>query len=98
MNGNEIPSTGNARVDAALERIRGKFRHLDDALVVQVHLEKRQSAAIRANTEWLEQHEAAKREHEERMKRIELKLEDATDKLNLMIEREMRREGGSETR
>lgn len=36
----EIPLTGDPRVDAALQRIRGKFRDLEDALLVQVYMEK----------------------------------------------------------
>ena len=35
-----IPNTGDPRVDAALARIRGKFTDLEDAMVVQAHLEK----------------------------------------------------------
>jgi hypothetical protein len=31
----EIPSTGDPRVDAALQRIKGKFRDLEGAMVVQ---------------------------------------------------------------
>ena len=35
-----IPSAGDPRVDAALDRIRGKFTDLEDAMVVQADLEK----------------------------------------------------------
>ena len=35
-----IPNTGDPRVDAALARIRGKFTDLEDAMIVQSHLEK----------------------------------------------------------
>ncbi len=35
-----IPNTGDPRVDAALSRIRGKFTDLEDAMIVQAHLEK----------------------------------------------------------
>jgi hypothetical protein len=35
-----IPNTGDPRVDAALARIRGKFTDLEDAMIVQAHLEK----------------------------------------------------------
>lgn len=40
MAGQTIPNTGDPRVDAALERIRGKFTDLEDAMIVQAHLEK----------------------------------------------------------
>jgi hypothetical protein len=36
-----IPNTGDPRVDAALERIRGKFTDIEDAMIVQAHLEKK---------------------------------------------------------
>jgi hypothetical protein len=84
-----IPSTGDPRVDAALERIRGKFQDLEDAMLVQAHLEKRQSESIRGLTEWHERHEQAKREHEEWLKHIQAKLDALTDIV-------MRREGGPE--
>ena len=35
-----IPNSGDPRVDAALARIRGKFTDLEDAMLVQAHLEK----------------------------------------------------------
>ena len=40
MSSSPIPNTGDPRVDAALERIRGKFTDLEDALLVQARLEK----------------------------------------------------------
>ena len=40
MTESTIPNTGDPRVDAALERIRGKFSDLEDAMLVQAHLEK----------------------------------------------------------
>lgn len=77
----EIPFTGDPRVDAALERTRGKFQDLD-AMLVQVALEKKMSERIK--------------EHAELLVRIETNLAEVTDKLNLMIGREMRRESGPE--
>jgi hypothetical protein len=56
-NGNEIPLTGDARVDAALKRIRGKFQDLEDALLVQVHLDKRAGERIKEHAETLVSHE-----------------------------------------
>jgi hypothetical protein len=35
-----IPNSGDRGVDAALARIREKFADLEDAMIVQVHLEK----------------------------------------------------------
>jgi hypothetical protein len=55
---NEIPSTGDARVDAALERIRGKFRDVEDAMVVQAYLNRDSARVVKQvaeRMEWLEQ-------------------------------------------
>jgi hypothetical protein len=92
----EIPQTGDPRVDAALERIRGKFRDLEDAMVVQAHLEKRSAERIKEHAAWLIAHEQANQVHEQRMAQFDLKMLEIEDKLNLLIEREMRREGGPE--
>jgi hypothetical protein len=98
-----IPSTGDPRVDAALERIRGKFQDLEDAMLVQVELERKAAERIkehaqliadhhellRKHDQWMKQHEAAKRDHEEWMKHFQDKLDALTDIV-------MRREGGPE--
>lgn len=87
----EIPSTGNPKVDAALDRIRGKFQDLEDAVLIQAHLEKRMTEQIKRHAEWLASHEAAN-------KKFDLKMGEIEEKLNLLIDREMRREGGPENR
>jgi hypothetical protein len=94
----EIPLSGDPRVDAALQRIRGKFRDLEDATVVQAHLEKRAGERIKEHAKWLVAHQEAKRLHEERMAQLDLKMLDINDKVNFLIDREMRREGGPESR
>lgn len=78
----DIPFTGDERVQAALQRVCGKFRDLEDALIVQAHLEKRQSERIKEHAEAIDRHEAW-------MAHFESKLEALTDIL-------MRREGGPE--
>ena len=85
----DIPFTGDPRVDAALKRISGKFQDLEDALVVQAHLEKRQSEQLKGHAQWLEEHEVFVRQHEEWMKHMDDKLAALTDII-------MRREGGPE--
>jgi tRNA A37 N6-isopentenylltransferase MiaA len=48
-NGAEFISAGDPRVDAALKRLResnnAPFKELEDALLVQIHLEQKQAAA-----------------------------------------------------
>jgi hypothetical protein len=79
----EIPLTGNPRVDAALKRIRGKFQDLEDAMLVQAHLEKRAGERIK-------EHAQALADHDEWMLHFQEKLDALTDIM-------MRREGGPET-
>jgi uncharacterized protein YaaR (DUF327 family) len=92
----EIPLTGDPRVDAALERIRGKFKDLEDAMLVQTHLERKASERIKEHAgiladhdTWLKDHEKARREHYEWLAHIQAKLDALTDIV-------MRREGGPE--
>jgi hypothetical protein len=102
-------SSGDPRVDAALKRLQqrndARFRDLEDAMVVQAHLEKRMSERIKEHAELIAEHQVRLRDHaaflarhEEFMKRHEIVMNEIEGKLNLMIEREMRREGGPETK
>ena len=79
---NEIPLSGDVRVDAALKRIREKFRDFEDAFIVQAHLEKRAAERIK-------EHAEALANHEEWMLHFQDKLDALTDIV-------MRREGGPE--
>jgi len=87
----EIPLTGDPKVDEALVRIRGKFRDLEDAMLVQAHLELRASERIKEHAEFLARHQAFLDRHATVIGEIE-------DKLNALIDREIRREGGPEAR
>lgn len=71
----EIPLTGDARVDAALQRIRGKFPDLEDAILVQAHLEKDLAAQVKALTI----HAARRDEEQERMQRRLNEMSEKTD-------------------
>ncbi len=52
-----IPNTGDPRVDAALQRIRGKFTDLEDAMIVQAHLEKGMTEQLKKHARLLEDHD-----------------------------------------
>ena len=82
MNG-DVPFTGDARVDAAILRIRGKFRDLEDAMIVQAHLEKRMGERIKEQATYVDR-------HDQWMKHMEDKLAALTDIL-------MKRGGGPES-
>ena len=80
----EIPSTGDPRVDAALARIRGKFRDLEDAMIVQAHLEAGLSRQLKEHAQMLVELSAqAKHNDEEHRRFIERQqyLDERVDKL-----------------
>lgn len=85
----EIPLTGISAVDAAFRRVRERFRDLEDAMLVSAHLEANAGRRIKEHAEFLARHESLMEEHA-------LKMREIDEKLNLMIDREIRREGGPE--
>ena len=72
----------------ALEDAR---RELEDSLIVMAQLEARLARHLREQAEWLASYEP-------RMKRMEIQNTEMNDKINFIIDREMRREGGPEIR
>lgn len=92
----EIPLTGDPRVDAALQRIKGKFRDLEDAMLVQVHLEKRMSERIKEHAQFIADHERWIQKRHEADEKFDLKMAEIEDKINFIVDRDMRREGGPE--
>ncbi len=85
-NGHEFPTTGNPLVDAALKRLNQQYSELQDAMVVQAHLEKRQTEILRAHTEALASHDEFNKQHA-------LKMREFDEKLNALMMWLMRREG-----
>ena len=70
-----IPNSGDPRVDAALQRIRGKFTDLEDAMVVQAHLEKGMTEHLKKHARLLEDHEAWIVELRERDRVVDERIE-----------------------
>ena len=58
-----IPNIGDPRVDAARERIRGKFTDLEDAMIVQAHLEKGMASQIKQHAEFMADQQTALKLH-----------------------------------
>jgi hypothetical protein len=79
-----IPPTGNPAVDAALQRMHerndSRFRDLEDAMLVQAHLEKRMAEMLKVHDEDLALHR--------------LRMAEFDEKLNALIDIVMRRESG----
>jgi hypothetical protein len=59
-------------------------------------LHERQQEWQERHQEWQEKQEKWREEYEERWRRIDTGLAEATDKINFLIDREMRRQGGPE--
>jgi hypothetical protein len=59
-----IPNSGDRGVDAALARIREKFADLEDAMIVQVHLEKLASERTLEHARLLADHHINLADHE----------------------------------
>lgn len=92
----EIPLTGIPAVDAAFQRVRGRFRDLEDAMLVSAHLEANAGRRIKEHAEFLVRHEEFLDRHKALIEEHAIKMREIDEKLNLMIDREMRREGGPE--
>lgn len=86
-----IPNTGDPRVDAALDRIRGKFSDLEDAMLVQAHLEKGMAERLKEHAQFLADQQAAMQLHTQKMSEFD-------DKLNALIDIVGKMQGGMETR
>jgi hypothetical protein len=86
-----IPNTGDPRVAAALDRIRGKFTDLEDAMVVQAYLEKGLAERTKEHAEFIADHQQAIREHKEAIREMD-------EKLNALIDIVGRMQGGMESR
>jgi hypothetical protein len=98
-NGNgEIPLSGDPRVDAALERVRGKFQDLEDAMLIQAHLEKRAGERIKEHAELLVSHDELLRKHDETKHIHDEWMIHFQEKLDALTDIVMRREGGPEAR
>lgn len=79
----------------ALEKAR---RELEDSMMVMAQLEGRLSRGLREAAEWVAAHEPRIQRTETLMAEMTVKISEMTGKVDFLIDREMRREGGPETR
>jgi predicted nucleic acid-binding Zn-ribbon protein len=82
-----VPNSGDQRVDAALERIRGKFTDLEDAMVVQAHLEKGITEQLKKHARLLEDHDEVLADHRVMVKRHEVWIAEAAERGRQIDER-----------
>jgi len=69
-----IPNAGDRRVDAALERIRGKFSDLEDAMLVQAHLEKGMAERLKDHSQFMADQQTVMKLHTQKMSEFDEKL------------------------
>jgi hypothetical protein len=88
----------HADMQRRFEALEKAHRELEDAFIVMTHLETRMSQIVRQHTEWLAAHEELFKRAEKARADMEIKMSEMNDKINFIIDREMRREGGPESR
>ncbi len=92
VEGNGFVSSGDPRVDAALKRLQdrndARFKDLEDAVLVQAHLEAAAGCRIKEHAEWLVAHETAMEQHDLKMAEIDNKLNGLIDIVGRMQRRE----------
>lgn len=85
-----------------LEALEKAHRELEDSFIVMTHLETRMGKNIRESAEWLANHEERIRRAEltisDKLAQLTIKMAEMTEKVDFLIDREMRREGGPESR
>ncbi len=73
-----LPETGDERVDIARKRLHeqsnARFSIIEDAMVVQAHLEKKQTELLNQHTSWLSEHDRMMQLGAQLMLEIEGKL------------------------
>jgi hypothetical protein len=74
-----------------IQALQDARREVEDSLIVMAQLEARLSRGLRETAEWVASHDAL-------IKRMEIQNAEMNDKINFIIDREMRREGGPEIR
>jgi 3-dehydroquinate dehydratase len=93
-----IPNTGDPRVDAALDRIRGKFSDLEDAMLVQAHLEKGMAERLKEHADLIASHHDFIKTQEEAMRKHTQQMSEFDEKLNALIDIVGKMQGGMESR
>ena len=79
-----------------MEAIQRAHKELEDSFIVLTHVETRMSNLVREQAEYMANHEERLARSETRLELIEMRLAEASEKINFLVDREMRREGGPE--
>ena len=105
----DFTPTGNSLVDQALERLSAhsdqSFQSLQATLRVQAEVESRMASLLAQQAQLLEAHSKlhlesidAIQRHEKWLQDWEITKSEMDEKINFLIDRDMRREGGPESK
>ncbi len=86
---NDTPNTPD--FERRLSALEGAHKDLDDAMLVHAHLEARAARRLKEHAEFIARHEQIIGDLETIMREI-------GEKVDFLVNREMRREGGPEAR
>jgi hypothetical protein len=88
---------GNGDLEERVGRLEQARKELEDAFIVMTQLETRMSQNLRQQAEWLAELEPRMRQAEKALAEMTIKNLEMQEKIDFIIDREMRREGGPES-
>ena len=86
----------NPSLEPRVTALEKSYKELDDAMLVHAHLEARAARRIKEHAEFLTDHETAIQKHDQMMGELDTLMREISDKVNFIIDRDMKREGGPE--
>ncbi len=85
-------------IEHRLDRLDNSYRALKHAFIVMTHLETRMSQMVRKHAEWLAEHDDLFKRAEKANAEMTIKMAEMNGKVDFLLNCEMRREGGPESR
>ena len=91
-------SSGNGDLENRVTRLEIARKEIEDSFIVMAQLEARMSRSLRQQAEWLANLEPRMQKAEKALADMAIKNLEMQEKIDFLIGREMRREGGPESR
>lgn len=85
-------------LERRVTRLETARKELEDSFIVMAHLEARMSQNLRQQAEWLPNLEPRMQRTEKILAEMTIKNLEMQEKIDFLVDREMRREGGPESR
>jgi hypothetical protein len=89
---------GNGDLEGRVARLEQARKELEDSFIVMTQLETRMSQNLRQQAEWLADLEPRMRHTEKLLAEMTIKNWEMQGKVDFLLDRDMRREGGPESR